>query len=82
MRLHADKHVSEVVDRVDAVRLAGRDERVEASQVLAGLVGSDEQEVLAAEGGNAERSLRGVVVDREVRVSEEERQRVPLTERA
>jgi diacylglycerol kinase family enzyme len=43
--LHAKEHVGEVVDGVDAVRLAGGDGRVAASQVLAGLVVSDEQEV-------------------------------------
>jgi hypothetical protein len=53
----------EVVDRVDAVRLARRDERVEAGQVLAGLVRSHEEEVLAPEGRDAKRALRGVVVD-------------------
>ncbi len=81
MGLHADEQIGKVVDRVDTVRLAGRDERVEAGQVLAGLVGSDEEEVLAAEGGDAERPLRGVVVDGQVRVGEEQRQRVPLAER-
>jgi hypothetical protein len=47
MGLHADEHVGEVVDGVDAVRLAGRDERVEAGQVLAGVIGPDEEKVLA-----------------------------------
>jgi hypothetical protein len=42
VRLHADEHVSEVVDRVHAVRLGGRDERVEAGEVLAWLVSPDE----------------------------------------
>jgi hypothetical protein len=47
-----------------------RDQRVETGQVLAGLVRPDEQEVLAAERGDAECALRGVVVDRQVRVGE------------
>jgi hypothetical protein len=50
MALHAQQDVGEVVDRVHLVHLAGRDERVEASQVLAGLVRSDEEEVLPPEG--------------------------------
>ena len=37
MRLHAQQHVSEVIDGVHSVRLARRDERVETGQVLAGL---------------------------------------------
>jgi hypothetical protein len=44
--LHADEHIGEVVDGVDAVGLAGGDERAEAGQVLARLVVADEQEVL------------------------------------
>jgi len=72
VRLHAEEDVGEVGDRVHAVHLARRDERVEAGQVLAGLVGSDEEEVLPPEGGDAERALRGVVVDGQVRISEEE----------
>jgi hypothetical protein len=45
MRLHAEQDVREVVDRVHLIRLARRDERVEA-QVLAGVVVPDEEEVL------------------------------------
>jgi hypothetical protein len=46
VRLDAKEHVGEVVDRVHAVDLACGDERVEAGQALAGLVRSDEEEVL------------------------------------
>jgi hypothetical protein len=46
MRLHAEQDVSEVVDGVHVVRLARRDQGVEAGQVLAGLVRPDEEEVL------------------------------------
>jgi hypothetical protein len=49
VRLHAEEHVGEVRDRVDVVRLARRDQRVEAGQVLAGLVRPHEEEVLAPE---------------------------------
>ena len=78
MRLHAQQDVREVGDRVHAVHLAGPDERVEAREVLAGFVGADEEEVLAPERGDAERALGGIVVDGQVRVGEEERQRVPV----
>jgi hypothetical protein len=46
VRLHAKQHVGEVVDGVHVVRLAGRDERVQARQVLASLVVPNEEEVL------------------------------------
>ena len=36
--LHAEEHVGGVLDGVHAVQLAGGDERVQAGQVLAGLV--------------------------------------------
>jgi hypothetical protein len=61
MRLHAEQHIGEVGDRVQAVHVARRYERVEAGQVLAGLVGADDEEVLAPEGGDALRALRGVL---------------------
>lgn len=48
--LHAQQQVGEVVDGVDVVGLAGRGERVDARQVLAGVVRTDEEEVLPAEG--------------------------------
>jgi hypothetical protein len=61
VRLHAEEDVGEVGDRVHPVHLAGRDERVEAGQVLAGFVRPDEEEVLPSEGGDAERPLGGVM---------------------
>ena len=61
MRLHAEKDVGEVGDRVHAVHLARRDERVEAGQVLAGLVRAHEEEVLATERRDTERALRGLL---------------------
>ena len=50
MGLHAQEHVGEVLDGIHAVRLAGRDERIEAREVLTGLVVPDKQEVLSPEG--------------------------------
>jgi len=42
----ADDDVGQVGERVDAVGLAGGHQRVEAGQVLAGVVVPDEEEVL------------------------------------
>ncbi len=80
MALHAQQDVGELIDRVHLVGFARRDERVEAGQVLAGPVVPDEEEVLAPERRDAERALRGVIVDGQMRVGEEERQRVPLAD--
>ncbi len=49
VRLYADEHAGEAVDRVHGVRFASRDERVEASEVLPRLVRAGEEEVLATE---------------------------------
>jgi hypothetical protein len=45
--LHAHQDIGDVGDGVDVVGLAGRDERAETGQVLAGVVSADEEEVLA-----------------------------------
>jgi hypothetical protein len=58
LRLLAEEDVREVGDGVYAVHLALRDERVEAGEVLAGLVVSDEEPVSCAQGGGAERAIR------------------------
>jgi len=63
--LDAEENVGEVGDGVDAVYLAGGDERVEAGQVLAGVIRAHEEEVLAPERGDAERALGDIVVDPE-----------------
>jgi len=59
--LDAEENVGEVGDGVDAVHLAGGDERVEAGQVLAGVIVSDEEEVLSSECGDTEGALGGVM---------------------
>jgi hypothetical protein len=46
VRVDAREHVREVVDRVDAVLLAGRDERVEDGEVVSLFFASDKEEVL------------------------------------
>jgi hypothetical protein len=59
--LYAQEYVGEVVDGVHLVRLARRDERIQAGEVLSGFVRSYEKEVLPSEGGDAERALGGVM---------------------
>src|SRR5579863_3581652 len=81
MRLDAEQHVFEIVERVDAVGFAGRDERVKTRDVLAGFIVADEKEVLATERDDAQRSLRAVVVEWILRLFDKARQRVPLIER-
>jgi hypothetical protein len=55
--LDAEEHVAEIVERVDAVRLARRDEGVEAGDVVAGVFVADKEVVLAAKGDDAEGGL-------------------------
>jgi len=59
--LDAEQDVGEVLDGVDAVDLAGGYQRVEAGQVLTGLVVPNEEEVLSSEGGDAERPFRRIM---------------------
>src|SRR5579883_3069881 len=78
MILHASEDVGEILEGVDAARLAGRDERVETRDVRAALEVVDEEVVLAAEGHAAERALRAVVVERHALVVEEDAEMLPL----
>jgi hypothetical protein len=48
--LDAHEHILKIGERVDAVGLAGGDQRVDPGDVLAGILVADEQEVLAARG--------------------------------
>lgn len=48
VRGDAHQHVAEVRERVDAVRLARGDERVERSDVVSGVLVADEEKVLTA----------------------------------
>ena len=61
MRLDAEQHVGKVSHGVDAVHLAGCDERVEACQVLAGVIAAHEEEVLAPERDDTECAFEGVM---------------------
>jgi hypothetical protein len=81
VRLHAQQHVREVRHRVHLVRLACRDERVEAGQVLACLIVPDEEEVLPPQGGDPEGALGGVMPRaRLCRASGRERRRCSVSE--
>jgi hypothetical protein len=44
-----DQDVAEVVDGIDAIGLAGGDERVEPGDVVAGIFMTDEEEVFSSE---------------------------------
>src|SRR5689334_14127321 len=75
------EYVGEVALRVHAVRLACGEQGEEAREVDASLVVPDKEVVLAPEGNGSESALRRVVVEREPRVVEEARQRLPLPAR-
>jgi hypothetical protein len=60
--LDAGEHVGQVGDRVDAVLLAGGHERVEASEVVAGILVADEEEIRATQGDAPQAGLGDVVV--------------------
>jgi hypothetical protein len=79
--LHARDNVGEVSKRIDAARLAGSDERVEASDAHACRDVADEEVVLAAECDAAQRSLRRIVVERHAWVVEEAAELAPLVQR-
>lgn len=82
VRVDAHQHVADIGDRIEAVGFARRHERVEPCEVLATLLVADEEEVLPAEGDDAERTLRLIVVNGDPDVVEEARQVLPLIERA
>jgi len=45
-RVDADQHVAQVLDGIDAVEIAGRDQRVQTCEVVAAVGVADEPEVL------------------------------------
>ena len=67
----AGDDVGEVGLRVDAVQLAGLDERGEDRPVLGAAVGAGEESVLAVEGEGPDGALDGVGVDLDAAVVEE-----------
>lgn len=42
VRVNANQHVTEILDWIDAMKITGRDERVQASKVVAGFRIADE----------------------------------------
>lgn len=63
MRFDANDDVFDVLDRVDADCVACSHQRVEAGEIRATLLVTDEEEVLPAECDDAEGSFACVVVD-------------------
>jgi hypothetical protein len=59
--LDPDQHIREVLLGVDAVEVAAAHERLVDREALAGLVVSDEEEVLAAEGDESQVALGDVM---------------------
>lgn len=80
MSSDAEQHVAQIFERVDVVGFAAGDEGVEARDVVPGVFGADEEEILATEGDDAESSLGAIVIGRHARVVEEDGELGPLTE--
>ena len=66
---------------VDSVCLAGSHQGVEAGEVFARRLVPDEEEVLPAQGGLAQRAFRAVVVQRQSLVVDEAAEGIPLIQR-
>ena len=73
--------VGEIGLRVDAVELAGLDQRSDDGPVLGAAVGAGEQSVLAIERDRPDGALDDVVVDLDAAVVEEARQALPARQR-
>lgn len=71
MGLHPDQHIAGVVVGVHSVERAGGDEALEHGEVLCGSVVSGEEGVLAAQGEDPKGALGDIVVECELRISEE-----------
>jgi len=67
----AGYHVGEVGVRVDAVQLAGLDERGDDGPVLAPAVGAGEERILSGEGEWPDRTLDDVGIELDAPVIEE-----------
>ena len=74
---HTRKRVGEILEGIDAARFAGRDQRVQTSEVAARLQVADEEIILAPESHPAKRAFRRIVVERKLGVLEEAAQFVP-----
>src|ERR1700753_1032921 len=77
----ARQHVDEIREGIDAARLTGRDERVQAGEVLAGFQVANKQEVLPSERDESQRAFRGVVVQRDASIGEETTEFDPMSDR-
>ena len=75
------KHVGEVSLGVDAVQLAGFDQRGENGPVFGTQIVTGKQRILAIEGNRPDRTLDGIGVDLDPAVIEEADQRAPVVER-
>ena len=73
--------VGEVGLRIDAVELAGLDQRGDDRPVLAAAVGAGEESVLAVEGDGADGAFDDVGVDLDAAVVEEAGEAFPARER-
>ena len=71
MLLDTREYIGEVRDGLDAIFLAGTDERVKNSEVVAGGLVADEEKIRATEGHSPEGSFGDVVVGRDRGEAEE-----------
>src|SRR6185312_12782994 len=74
------EEVAEVGPGLDVVELAARQERDEGGVDLGGVVGTDEEPVLAADRFPSQRPLRAIVVDGQAAVVEKALERDPLVQ--
>ena len=75
------EHVGEIGVRIDAVELAGLDQRGDDRPVFPAAVGAGEERILAIEGDRADRALDRVGVDLDAAVVEEAGESLPVRER-
>lgn len=77
----AGDDVGEVAERLDAVELAGLNERGDHRPMLGAAVGAGEQGVLARQGERPDGALDDVVVDLDTAVVEEQAEALPARQR-
>ena len=75
------EHVGEIAERLDAVELAGLDQRGDDGPMLGAAVGAGEERVLAVERDRADGAFDHVAVDLDAAVVEEAGQAFPARER-
>jgi hypothetical protein len=62
VRVDAEQDITQIRERVDVVQVARRDQRVEASEIVAARGVADEQKIFPPESNDPQRALRGIVV--------------------